>query len=61
MGIGVSDEIKSDGKIESIINDSEYKEMKIEDHPDYSQCRPFSDLFYLDYKYGSTSSTFNKP
>lgn len=44
-----------DGKIESIIEDKEYKEMEVKDHPDYR-----SGLFYMDYVYGSTSSQSKK-
>jgi hypothetical protein len=44
-----------DSKIESIIEDKEYKEMEIKDHPDYK-----SGLFYMDYVYGSTSSQSKK-
>ena len=44
-----------DGKIESIIEGKEYKEMEIKDHPDYR-----SGLFYMDYVYGSTSSFTHK-
>lgn len=40
-----------DGKIESIIEDKEYKEMEIKDHPDYKKS-----IFYMDYVYGGTSS-----
>ena len=35
-----------DSKIDAIINDSEYKEKLIKDHPEYN-----SGLFYLDYKF----------
>lgn len=42
-----------DGKIDSLIEGTEYKEEKLEDHPDY---KPGSggQLFYMDYTYGST-------
>jgi hypothetical protein len=42
-----------DGKIDSLIEGTEYKEEKIEQHPDY---KPGSggQLFYMDYTYGST-------
>lgn len=44
-----------DGKIDSLIEGVEYKEEKVEDHPDY---KPGSggQLFYMDYTYGSTHS-----
>lgn len=38
-------------KIESVVDDKEYKEMKVEDHPDYKVRNPSGSLFYLDYKY----------
>jgi hypothetical protein len=40
-----------DGKIDSLIEGTEYKEEKVENHPDY---KPGSggQLFYIDYKYG---------
>lgn len=54
-------ELKSDnrdGKIESIIEGTEYVEKTREDHPDYIKPKgPSGELFYLDYQYGSTSST----
>jgi hypothetical protein len=42
-----------DGKIDSLIEGVEYKEEKVEQHPDY---KPGSggQLFYMDYTYGST-------
>jgi len=42
-----------DGKIDSLIEGLEYKEEKVEQHPDY---KPGSggQLFYMDYTYGST-------
>ena len=42
-----------DGKIDSLIEGTEYKEEKLEQHPDY---KPGSggQLFYMDYTYGST-------
>jgi hypothetical protein len=41
-----------DGKIDSLIEGTEYKEEKIEDHPDYKEG---GGLFYIDYTYGDTS------
>ncbi len=53
-------ELKSDnrdGKIDSIIEGTEYVEKTREDHPDYIKPKgPSGALFYLDYQYGSTSS-----
>lgn len=55
----IKNEVKStnrNNKIESIIENKEYKEMDIKDHPDYKG--GIGNLFYMDYKYsGSTSST----
>jgi hypothetical protein len=41
-----------DGKIDSLIEGTEYKEEKVEEHPDY---KPGSEgqLFYMDYTYNS--------
>jgi hypothetical protein len=43
-----------DGKIDSLIEGTEYKEEKLEEHPDY---KPGSggQLFYMDYTYGDES------
>jgi len=44
-----------DRKIESIVDDKEFEEMKVEDHPDYKESvGPRGDLFYLDFQYGGT-------
>ena len=46
-----------DRKIDSLIEDKEFEEMKIEDHPDYKEGElPSSQLFYFDFKYGGTES-----
>jgi hypothetical protein len=46
-----------DRKIESIVEDKEFEEMKIEDHPDYVKPKlPSGQLFYMDFKYGGTES-----
>ena len=46
-----------DRKIESIVEDKEFEEMKVEDHPDYIKPKgPSGQLFYLDFKYGETES-----
>jgi len=46
-----------DRKIESIVEDKEFEEMKVEDHPDYIKPKgPSGKLFYLDFIYGGTES-----
>jgi len=46
-----------DRKIESIVEDKEFEEMKVEDHPDYRKSKgPSGQLFYLDFQYGGTES-----
>ena len=46
-----------DRKIESIVEDKEFEEMKVEDHPDYIKPKgPSGQLFYLDFQYGGTES-----
>jgi hypothetical protein len=49
-------QINRDRKIESLINDAEFKEMTISEHPEYEKviknCSPKPSLFYLDFKYG---------
>ena len=46
-----------DRKIESIVEDKEFEEMKVEDHPDYIKSKgPSGQLFYMDFKYGGTES-----
>ena len=42
-----------DRKIESIVEDKEFEEMKVEDHPDYKG--PSGQLFYMDFKYVTQS------
>ena len=61
MSMEQSDEVKNEvkainreRKIESITDDKEFEEMKVEDHPDYKG--PQGKLFYMDFKYGATSS-----
>ena len=46
-----------DSKIDSVIEGSEYVEKKIEDHPDYNGPSGGGLLFYLDYKYGGSTSS----
>ena len=46
-----------DRKIESIVEDKEFEEMKVEDHPEYIKPKgPLGQLFYLDFQYGGTES-----
>ena len=46
-----------DRKIESIVEDKEFEEMKVEDHPDFRKSKgPLGQLFYLDFQYGGTES-----
>ena len=46
-----------DRKVESIIDDKEFEEMKVEDHPDYKKPKgPSGELFYIDFQYGTTNS-----
>ena len=50
----IESEIKQknrDGKIDSLIEGTEYKEEKVEEHPDYKPGD--SPLFYMDYTYNS--------
>jgi len=42
-------------KIDSLIEGTEYEEMKITEHPDFEQ-GPRGDLFYLDYVYSENST-----
>lgn len=52
----IKSEIKAenrDGKIDHILEGKEFKEKDVTDHPDYKG--PI--LFYLDYKYGGTTSS----
>lgn len=44
-----------DRSIDSLLEDKEFKPMKVEEHPDYNK-GPKMDLLYLDFKYGGTSS-----
>lgn len=58
----IRDDIKIENRdrvIESIVDNKEYKEMTIEEHPDYIKpSGPISQIFYMDYTYGG--STFSK-
>ena len=55
------------GKIDSVINDKEYKEKRKEDDPDWVKentkgvtpmSGPTGTLFYLDFNYGTSSTSF---
>lgn len=47
-----------DRKINSVIEDKDFEEMKTEDHPDYIKPKgQIGQLFYMDFVYGSTSSS----
>ena len=57
----IKNEVKKenrDRKIDSITENSDFKEMKIEEHPEFKS-GPKMDILYLDFKYGSTSSSQN--
>ena len=50
----INNEVKKenrDGKIDSLIEGKDFKEMKPEEHPDW-KIGPGSLLFYMDFKYG---------
>ena len=67
------DEVKSrviqenrDGKLVSILDDKPFTETKLEDDPEYKELiqrgvkplsMPSNQLFYLDFQYGSSSSS----
>ena len=44
-----------DRKIESLIDDKEFEQMEINQHPDFKPY-PVIDLMYFDFKYGGTES-----
>ncbi len=48
-----------DRKIDSLVDNKEFEEMKIEEHPDYNT-GPKPKLFYMDYVYGGTPSNPRK-
>ena len=55
----IKNEIKSqnrDRKIDAIIDDKEFEEMTVEEHPEYKNGLPEGKLFYMDYTYGSTTT-----
>jgi len=50
----INNEVKKenrDGKIDSLIEGKDYKEMKPEEHPDWKP-GPIGSLLYMDFKYG---------
>jgi hypothetical protein len=51
----INNEVKKenrDGKIDSLIEGKDFKEMKPEEHPDWKP-GPVGSLMYMDFKYGS--------
>lgn len=44
-------------KINNVLDDEDFKEMDITEHPDYNG--PVGNLFYLDYSYGGGSTQSN--
>lgn len=44
-------------KIDSLIENQDFKEMTIEEHPDYKKSGPTGHLFYLDFKYESGTNS----
>lgn len=59
----IAAEIKAenrDAKIDAVIDDKEYVEKKIQDHPEYGKGGPSGKLFYMDYKYGDSDDTKGK-
>jgi len=42
-------------KIESVLEDKPFEEMKIQEHPEWKG-GPSADMLYLDFKYGTASS-----
>jgi hypothetical protein len=54
----IKNEVKTenrDRKIDATLDDIEYKEMSVTEHPDYNG--PVGHLFYLDYSYSVTHSS----
>ena len=49
-----------DGKLDSVLEDKEFNEKKLEEDQEYRDLMdkgtPKGNLFYMDYKYGSTES-----
>jgi hypothetical protein len=64
ISIDKLDEIKKevktenrDRKIDSIVDGKDFEEMKVEDHPDFKSDSPTGNLFYMDYKYDSSTQS----
>ena len=57
----INQEIKienRDRKIDALVEDKEFNEMKREEHPDYIKPKvPSGNLFYMDFVYGTSSSS----
>lgn len=46
-----------DRKIDSIVEGKDFEEMKVEDHPDFKVGLPSGNIFYMDYKYDSSTQS----
>ena len=56
----IKSEVKAENrqrKINNVLEDAEFKEMDITEHPDYNG--PVGNLFYLDYSYGGSTQSNN--
>lgn len=56
----IKSEVKAENrerKIDALTENKEFEEMKIEDHPDYKVSGPSGTLFYLDFQYGTATSS----
>jgi hypothetical protein len=56
----IKNEVKAENrerKIDALTENKEFEEMKVEDHPDYKISGPSGQLFYLDYQYGTGTSS----
>lgn len=49
-----------DAKIDAVIDDKEYIEKELRDHPDYGKGGPSGQLFYMDFKYGDSKKKKRK-
>lgn len=46
-----TEQINRQAKIDSVLNDEPYKEMKITEHKDWKESNYGNNLFYIDYTY----------
>jgi len=56
----IKSEVKAENrqrKINNVLEDEEFKEMDITEHPDYNG--PVGNLFYFDYSYGGSTQSNN--